>query len=248
MYPVNLIVKDRSCAVIGGGRVAARKVHSLLASEARVTVIAPELVPVLAREAADKRFVWRSSAYVPGMLQGFFLVICASDDAEANHLAAVEAHAAGALVNAAAEPAQSDFFVPSKVEHGDFLLTVSTGGQSPAFTRLLCQELEKSYGEVYGEWLECLGHLRAEVKGRLPDSRQRQAFWRHVLDEHILALVRQHKLEEAEAEIRNAIGRVAPGVGVDILVCTTDEIMNPPIGSALYYGVREGRTVYAMEG
>ena len=39
----------KKCAVIGGGRVAARKVHSLLASEARVTVIAPELVPVLAR-------------------------------------------------------------------------------------------------------------------------------------------------------------------------------------------------------
>jgi len=50
------------------------------------------------------------------------------------------------------------------------------------------------------------------------------------------------------AEIRNAIGRVAPGVGVDILVCTTDEIQNPPIGSALYYGVQEGRTVYSAEG
>ena len=50
------------------------------------------------------------------------------------------------------------------------------------------------------------------------------------------------------AEIRNAIGRVAPGVGVDILVSSKDEIMDPPIGSALYHGVREGRTVYAAEG
>ena len=57
-----------------------------------------------------------------------------------------------------------------------------------------------------------------------------------------------HEKGRKMAEIRNAIGRVAPGVGVDILVCTTDEIMNPPIGSALYYGVREGRTVYAVEG
>ncbi len=50
------------------------------------------------------------------------------------------------------------------------------------------------------------------------------------------------------AEIRNAIGRVAPGVGVDILVSTRNEILNPPIGSALYHGIREGRTVYAAEG
>ena len=48
-------------------------------------------------------------------------------------------------------------------------------------------------------------------------------------------------------EIRNAIGRVAPGVGVDILVSTNREIIEPPLGSALYYGVREGRVLYAAE-
>ena len=205
MYPVNLILKERACAVLGGGRVAARKIRSLLDAGARVTVIAPELEAGLSRDAAAGHFRWWCSAYVPGMLQGFFLVICAADDTQANHLAALEAHAAGALVNAAAEPAQSDFFVPARVEHGDFLLTVSTGGQSPAFTRLLCRELEKSYGAVYGQWLERLGSLRAEVKERLQDSRQRQMFWRQVMSEHLLELIRQHKLEEAEAEIRNAI-------------------------------------------
>ena len=50
------------------------------------------------------------------------------------------------------------------------------------------------------------------------------------------------------AEIRNAIGRVAPGVGVDILVSTAEEMLSPPLGSALYYGIREGRTVYAAQG
>jgi uncharacterized protein len=47
------------------------------------------------------------------------------------------------------------------------------------------------------------------------------------------------------AEIRNAIGRVAPGVGVDVLVSTQSEAADPPLGSALYFGIREGRTVYA---
>ena len=49
------------------------------------------------------------------------------------------------------------------------------------------------------------------------------------------------------AEIRNAIGRLAPGVGVDVLVSTRSEVADPPLGSALYFGIREGRTVYATE-
>ncbi|WP_214036507.1 nucleotidyltransferase domain-containing protein [Methanospirillum sp.] len=48
-------------------------------------------------------------------------------------------------------------------------------------------------------------------------------------------------------EIRNAIGRVAPGVGVDILVSTNRELIKPPPGSALYYGLREGRVLYVVE-
>lgn len=50
------------------------------------------------------------------------------------------------------------------------------------------------------------------------------------------------------AEVRNAIGRVAPGVGVDILVSSRTEIQDPPLGSPLYFGVREGRILYAVEG
>jgi len=48
-------------------------------------------------------------------------------------------------------------------------------------------------------------------------------------------------------EIRNTIGRIAPGVGVDILVSSHQELIEPPFGSALYYGVREGRVLYAAE-
>ncbi len=49
------------------------------------------------------------------------------------------------------------------------------------------------------------------------------------------------------AEVRNTIGRVAPGIGVDILVSSISEIGNPPIGSTLFFSIREGRTLYEAE-
>ncbi|MDE3086330.1 MAG: NAD(P)-dependent oxidoreductase, partial [Acidobacteriota bacterium] len=42
LFPVGLALEDRPCLVVGGGRVAARKVAALLACRARVTLVAPE--------------------------------------------------------------------------------------------------------------------------------------------------------------------------------------------------------------
>ena len=42
-YPLNLDVEKKSCAVIGGGEVALRKIRGLLAAGACVKVISPEV-------------------------------------------------------------------------------------------------------------------------------------------------------------------------------------------------------------
>lgn len=207
MYPINLVLQGRSCAVVGGGAVALRKVVSLLAEGAVVTVIAPQLISELAALAGQGDLIWKNCRYGAGMLQGFFIVVCAADDAAANHAAAAEAHASGALVNAASQPEYSDFFVPAKIQRGDFLLTVSTGGKSPAFAHMLRKRLEQEFGDTYGIWLERLSGLRRQMKERLQESSERQAFWRFALDEQILELVVQQKFDEAEAGVQDAINR-----------------------------------------
>ena len=207
MYPINLKIAGRPCAVLGGGRVALRKVHALLSAQAMPTVIAPTAEPELAALAADGRLCWQQSCYVPGMLQGYFIVICATSDAAVNRAALQEARQAGVLVNSATDPEDSDFFVPAKIERGDFLLTISTGGKSPAFTRVLRRQLETEFGDTYGCWLERLAVLRGEMRQQLATSDDRQDFWRFALDAHVMELVKQHKLKEAEEEIRNAINR-----------------------------------------
>lgn len=65
LYPVNLVLRGRRCLVVhGGGRVAAQKVAGLLECEAAVTVISPELDPVLADTAQDGSIT--VTAAVPG--------------------------------------------------------------------------------------------------------------------------------------------------------------------------------------
>lgn len=206
MYPVNLDLTDKRCAVIGGGGVAARKTSALLAARARVTVIAPQLTASLAQLAARGKIVHIAKPYREEALDGFFLVFCATDDAETNCRAASAARAGGALVNVADASASSDFTLPAQVRRGDLLLTVSTGGRSPALARRLAKELAARYGEEYGVCLEMLEHVRKEMKRALSSSQEREAFWREALSGEVLRLVREGKFMEAEAEIRNAIG------------------------------------------
>ncbi len=205
MYAMNMKLTDRRCVVVGGGRVALRKVLPLLEEGARVEVIAPQLCGELRQLAAEKKLSWQSAGYVPGCLTGAFLVFCATDDLSVNTAAAAEAHERGILVNVAAPGRDSDFQVPASIRRGALQLTVSTGGGSPAFSRLLRRQLEARFTQAYGEWLQRLALLRAELQQRPGTSREREQFWRQVLNEGILALVEQGKLEEAEAEVRNAI-------------------------------------------
>lgn len=207
LYPLNLELSGRRCTVIGGGRVAERKIGALLAAGAVVTVIAPTLTDRLQQLAAKRRLHWEATRYRPGMLAAStpVLVFCTADDRQANGLAVDEAKAIGALVNAAAEPKQSDFQVPSQIHHGDFLLTVSTGGGSPAFSRLLREQLEEEYPKAFGQFIERLVRIRQELRDRGGGSMAHQAIWRKVMDKRIIELVRAGQLDLAEEEIRHGI-------------------------------------------
>ncbi|MFA6849477.1 MAG: bifunctional precorrin-2 dehydrogenase/sirohydrochlorin ferrochelatase [Selenomonadaceae bacterium] len=205
MYPINLSIKGRRCAVVGGGRIAQRKVKTLLCEGAAVVVIAPRITEEISTLHDEGKIIWKKAVYTKGSLQGFFIIICATDDAAVNAVAAAEAKALGALVNVVEPSDLSNFMVPAQVRRGNLLLTVSTGGRSPAFSRQLKHELELSFGDTYGIWLEILAGLRLEMKERLENSCKREEFWRYALDAHLLELVKQGKFEKAEAEIRNAI-------------------------------------------
>ena len=136
LYPLNLELAGKSCVVVGGGQVAYRKVRGLLAAEAQVTVIAPMVTEDLRKLAESGRLDWLEQVFKDGMLKELhpLLVFVAADNPAANAAAIAEAKEIGALVNAATDPEQTDFSVPSKVQRGNFLLTVSTGGGSPALT------------------------------------------------------------------------------------------------------------------
>ena len=209
LYPINLQLADCPVLVVGGGQVAERKINTLVAAQAAVTVISPELTPGLQVLVKSGTIRWCQRTFVAGDTEPFFLVFCTANRREVNQSVAREARERGKLVNVADGPEEGNFSLPAQVRRGDLLLTVSTGGQSPALVRKLRQELAERYGPEYEELLLLLGRIREEMKEHFATSRERELFWRSALTDEVLDDLRSGNLKEAEERIRHA----ASGIG-----------------------------------
>lgn len=204
-YPINLDVEDKICVVLGGGHVAHRKVRGLLEARAKIFVIAPALCDELKILFEDQKIIWMERSYEYGCLPRGALLIAATDDPEVNREAALEAIEKNMLVNVAAGSVEGGlrFENPSTIRRGKFLLTISTGGASPALSKFMRRELEKIFDEDFGRRLEVIESLRATVKQMIDDPDVRIEFWRQIMNEKIFSPMGDS--EELEANIRNAL-------------------------------------------
>ena len=196
-YPVLLTVAGRPCLVVGGGRVALGKVRGLLAADAAVTVVAPEIDDELA--ALDGLRIERRP-YEPGEAAGYRLVVTATDDGAVNARVAADADAAGVWVNSADDPANCTFTLPAVVRRGPITVTVSTGGHSPALSSWLRARLAAELGPEYEVLLQLLAERREALRSEgIPTE---GLSWQEALDSGMLELVRAGRVAEARERLQ----------------------------------------------
>jgi precorrin-2 dehydrogenase len=143
-YPILLDLTGVPVLVVGGGRVALRKIEGLLEAGADVSVIALEVIEAI--RAQPVRVVTRR--YESTDLDGVRLAITATDDRAVNASVAAEATRRGIWVNSADDPANCGFTLPAVARHGAVTVAVSTGGASPALASHLRSEIQRWLVEI----------------------------------------------------------------------------------------------------
>jgi len=111
LFPVFLDLENRDCVVVGGGKVAARKVGLLRRAGARVEVVAPELCSELAQLAADSSISHRARAFQADDLDNKVLVIAATNHEAVNRSISELARERNILVNVVDQPELCSFIV-----------------------------------------------------------------------------------------------------------------------------------------
>jgi precorrin-2 dehydrogenase / sirohydrochlorin ferrochelatase len=185
LYSMNLRISDRNAVVIGGGKIAHRKVLGLLDAGAKVKVVSPDLTSELMGLAEAGEISWQPEQYTKKVLEGAFLVIAATNDTETN-LQVKKDTLPHQLVNLADNPEESDFQVPSVIKRGKLTIAVSTSGASPVLAKKICTQMEQMFDEQYESYLEFLAASRKEIKVSVKDEAIKRRLLRTIADESFM--------------------------------------------------------------
>lgn len=206
-YPVMLELAGRRCVVIGADAVRDGKVEGLLAAGAHdVLVVATAPATRLDELDGIEGLTVERRAWQTEDLNGAFLVVVASRDAGERDAIAREARARRALVNVMDDIPNCDWSTPSIVRRGELVVSIATGGASPALAKKLRMQLSKEFGEEWSEVLVVLRSVRETTMPSLPDFATRAQRWSDALDlEEAAELVREGRSDELEARLRRRL-------------------------------------------
>ena len=192
--------------VVGGGKVAERKISGLLEAQAQVRVISPRLSSKLSQLVISRQLDWYERTYQPGDLKGAVLAIAATDSRETQQQIVAEAEQAGLLVNVIDDPEKCSFQVPAVVRRGALTLAVSTGGRSPAVAAMVRENLEKQIGPEYGILLDLLAEVRKKVIAEPLDCGSRKIKFKKILHKDILSWIKNEQWDLLRSHVEQVLG------------------------------------------
>ncbi len=160
--PIFLSLQGKDCLVVGGGKVAERKVKNIIDAGAIITVISPEITDGLKKLHDSSRLRWEKRNFKKSDLKGFFMVFAATDDERLNMAIAEICNEKNILVNVAKPGKKGNFIVPSSVRKKELIFAFSTSGTAPFFSALIKLDIEKKIA-TYSKLFRILKPFRGDL-------------------------------------------------------------------------------------
>jgi uroporphyrin-III C-methyltransferase/precorrin-2 dehydrogenase/sirohydrochlorin ferrochelatase len=161
MFPAFLDLSGRKAVVVGGGRVAAGKIESLLAAGARVTVVAPDIRPEI--EHLGVEIVRREFRETD--IDGAWWVVAAAP-ADVNRQVSAAAEARRIFINAVDDPQHASAYLGGVVRRDGVTIAISTDGRAPAIAGLLREALDAFLPREIDAWLKASDEARRVWKAQ----------------------------------------------------------------------------------
>lgn len=201
-FPMFVEMKNKNCLVVGGGRVALRKVRMFLEFGAKIQVAAPDMIPELENlpDVIKKKRKFQFSD-----LQDMDLVIAATGSLEVNLEISEACKERGIYVNVVNAPEKGSFLCPAYLKQGEVVAAFSSGGASPVIPQYLKKESSHIVNEEIAWQAEYLGRVRSKVKQQIEEEKKRKTAY-----EQLFAFCRQHGRTPGEEEFDRILSEINP--------------------------------------
>lgn len=196
MYPFMINITNKKIVVIGGGKVAAKRIQSMLPWQPYITVVSPTLNEGLQALVENNSIRHMERNFQSSDVEHAFLVIAATNNHNINQIIKDSCHL-NQLVNVVDDPASSSFHFPAFYEKDDVMVAVSTNGISPSLSVKLRDEFAAIIDDFAPDYLVFLKEVRTSIKSsNLPADEKRQLLQQVLEDRYRTNLQARNALKE----------------------------------------------------
>ncbi|MCU5746289.1 NAD(P)-binding protein [Staphylococcus sp. SQ8-PEA] len=191
--PLMVDIRDKQVIVIGGGKVAARRILVLARYTDNILVISPTLHRDLTEFVTNKKVTWCKRKYQKSDVTQADFVVIATDNSELNDEISREA-SSSALINVASDAEAGNVTFPSILQRHKLTISVSTNGASPLLTKEIKKELEEKYNEDYESYIDFLDQSRSIIKKLNIEGTEKQNLLKSLLSKEYLSITKQQAM------------------------------------------------------
>lgn len=163
MLPLHFNVKNKNVLIVGGGKIALRRLRLFLEEEANIRVISPDVLQEIAELSKLGKLNWQAKKVELADLKDALFIIAATNDSAVNEWIA-ENVSENQFVNVVSNADKGNVIVPKSVKKGRLTLSVSTNGASPALTKQICEQLSEQFDDQFINELEQMYETRMNSK------------------------------------------------------------------------------------
>jgi len=179
-FPMYMDMQNLKVLVVGGGYIATEKLEKLVDFTTQITVIALRVEDEAQNIINKYELILQKRAYESGDIEGFDIVIVATDTVELHKEIYEESRGSRILVNSVDNTDFCDFIFPSYVKKDDLTIAFSTGGASPAFAKHIRRHFEKIIPDSVGEFLKKMKALRTTM----PKGKERMKYFDEMVEKY----------------------------------------------------------------
>ncbi len=149
-FPVFLDVSQKNVLVVGGGKIATRRIHTLLEFLSNIEVVAPVVSKEIEVLVGDGMIRWVAEAYDACYVHDKDIVIAATDNIDVNYQVYRDCKHLEKkwnkqiLINVVNDKNLCDFYFPSIIKDENVVIAINSGGTSPKYTKQIRKQIETS--------------------------------------------------------------------------------------------------------
>jgi siroheme synthase, N-terminal domain len=191
-FPLCINLEDKCFLIVGYGRIAKRKLKAISEFTSNIKIITKDPT----EEELGKGIEIVNKCFDEKDLEGVDFVITATGNREQDEAVVASCKAKGIPVNAADDREECDFFLPGIIKRGDLVVSVSTSGKSPAYSRHLREQIEDIIPDNIEKVLDIMGELRKSLPSKVDSQEERSKIYNYVMSK----LLSMDDLDEANVD------------------------------------------------